>query len=95
MCETTHFRSRDCGHHWLQIAAACYPGLGFNSCDTFGAGRVREESPVVAVDTLCPACLRPGLYDKNMIRMILDIKDRYRWGLGPDRRDFGVDCSVM
>ncbi|KAK7908124.1 hypothetical protein PG985_015427 [Apiospora marii] len=95
MCTSAHFRSRACGHHWLQIEAACYPGLGFNNCDTFGDGVAREGSPVVAVDTLCPACLRPGLYDKNTVRMILEIKNRCRWGFGPDKRDFGVDCCVM
>ncbi|KAK7989291.1 hypothetical protein PG989_009606 [Apiospora arundinis] len=95
MCMTTHFRSRACDHHWLQIAVACYPGLGFNNCDTFGGSAAREESPLVAVDTLCPECLRPGRYDKNTIRMILSIKNRVRWGYGPDRRSFGVDCCMM
>ncbi|KAK8114738.1 uncharacterized protein PG998_000717 [Apiospora kogelbergensis] len=95
MCTTAHFRSRACGHHWLQITMACYPGLGFNNCDTFDGGAAREESPLVAVDTLCPACLGPGRYDKNTTRMILDIRNRYRWGYGPDKRSFGADCCVM
>ncbi|RYO82627.1 hypothetical protein DL766_002832 [Monosporascus sp. MC13-8B] len=56
MCTTTHYISRACGHHWLQIARPCCPGQGFNTCGVFGDGCARDPAPEVAVDWVCPAC---------------------------------------
>ncbi|KAI2614489.1 uncharacterized protein GGS25DRAFT_53286 [Hypoxylon fragiforme] len=95
MCTTTHFRSRTCRHHWLQIRTQCWPGHGFNTCPTFGDGVAREASPLVTVAGRCPACVMPGQYDMHLVRMIVDIQDRVRWGLGPSRGDPGCECGVM
>ncbi|ORY66454.1 uncharacterized protein BCR38DRAFT_340131 [Pseudomassariella vexata] len=95
MCLTTHHRSRNCGHHWLQIARPCYPEMGFNTCDTFGNGVAREPSDEFVWEGMCPACAHPGMYDKNYVRMIIDIKNKWRWGLGPCKDDPGVECVVM
>ncbi|RYP54994.1 hypothetical protein DL768_000310 [Monosporascus sp. mg162] len=56
MCMTTHYISRACGHHWLQIARPCCPGQGFNTCGVFRDGCARDPAPEVAVDWACPAC---------------------------------------
>ncbi|KAJ1331205.1 hypothetical protein MN608_04663 [Microdochium nivale] len=95
MCTTIHYRSRNCGHHWLQIYQQCGPGMGFTHCPRFGDGVAREPSPVVRSDGLCPACVLPGGYDRNAARMVLDIQSRWRWGFGPGREDPGVECRLM
>ncbi|KAL7629272.1 hypothetical protein AAE478_000792 [Parahypoxylon ruwenzoriense] len=112
MCTTTHFRSRNCGHHWLQIRQPCWPGQGFNTCLVFGDGVARDPSDTITASAPCPGCLEetargaPGglyyyayayayAYDRNQVRMICDIKDRWRWGLGPSKQDPGVECAVM
>ena len=56
MCLTVHYRSRCCGHHWLQIWAPCGPGRGFYTCGDFADGCAREAAPECAVASLCPAC---------------------------------------
>ncbi|KAI1345216.1 hypothetical protein F5Y15DRAFT_20973 [Xylariaceae sp. FL0016] len=96
MCTVTHYASRLCGHHWLTIRTPCFPGYGFRWCDTFRNGAARHPEDEWHVASACPACTMPwGGYDKNLVRMVLDIQDRWRWGVGPSRQDFGVDCVVM
>ncbi|RYP87336.1 hypothetical protein DL769_000540 [Monosporascus sp. CRB-8-3] len=115
MCTTTHYISRACGHHWLQIARPCCPGQGFNTCGVFGDGCARDPAPEVAVDWACPACrcacvtapafpfayYGPGYrgcscgYDRHYTRMITDIREGLRWGVGPCRSDPGLECVVM
>ncbi|KAI0009787.1 methyltransferase domain-containing protein [Xylariaceae sp. FL0662B] len=96
MCTTTHFRSRACRHHWLQIRQPCAPGQGFSYCDVFGDGVARAEAERVTVAGLCPACQFPAaVYDKNQVRMVMDIKDRWRWGFGPSKGDPGLECVVI
>ncbi|KAI1329576.1 hypothetical protein F5Y16DRAFT_365524 [Xylariaceae sp. FL0255] len=98
MCTTTHFLSRRCGHHWLAIRQPCWPGYGFSYCSTFGDGVAREPAPEVEVVDLCPSCLSPPgytSYDPNLVRMIVDVRSRYRWGLGPSKDDLGIECVVM
>ncbi|KAI1501690.1 hypothetical protein F5X99DRAFT_408709 [Biscogniauxia marginata] len=100
MCHVAHFRSRNCGHHWLTIAQPCAPGRGFDTCPTFRDGVAREPAPEIAVSGPCPACCCCGagagaVYDRNAVRMVTEIKRRWRWGLGPSKGDFGVDCGVM
>ncbi|KAF3061517.1 putative nonselective cation channel protein [Daldinia childiae] len=89
------FRSRCCRHHWLQIWQPCYPGMGFNTCSMFGDGVAREPASIADATGLCPACRFSGCYDKNMTRMIMDIKSRWRWGFGPSKYDPGCECAVM
>ncbi|KAI0021522.1 hypothetical protein F4780DRAFT_778561 [Xylariomycetidae sp. FL0641] len=36
-----------------------------------------------------------GGYDRNRVRMIVNIRDRCRWGVGPSKGDPGVECAVM
>ncbi|KAI0596979.1 hypothetical protein F4775DRAFT_593712 [Biscogniauxia sp. FL1348] len=103
MCKTAHFRSRSCGHHWLQIAQPCGPGRGFSTCATFrGDGVAREPAAECRVGAPCPACSScyysatgGGMYDRNSVRMVTDMRRRWRWGLGPSKRDPGVECVVM
>ncbi|KAI1482770.1 hypothetical protein F4774DRAFT_368943 [Daldinia eschscholtzii] len=95
MCRTMHFRSRCCKHHWLQIWRPCHPGMGFNTCGTFGDGVAREPARIMDAAGMCPACRFSGGYDKNQIRMIMDIKSRWRWGFGPSKFDPGCECAVM
>ncbi|KAH7034989.1 uncharacterized protein B0I36DRAFT_86475 [Microdochium trichocladiopsis] len=95
MCTTIHYRSRSCGHHWLQVQQACGPGMGFTYCARFGDGVAREPSPLVRTDSACPSCVLPNTYDRNRARMIVDIRGRWRWGFGPGRGDPGVECAVM
>ncbi|KAI1637336.1 hypothetical protein F4809DRAFT_640578 [Biscogniauxia mediterranea] len=122
MCKTAHFRSRACGHHWLQIAQPCGPGRGFGTCATFGDGVAREPAAECSVEAPCPACStsmgmgmggggvvvvagggvggiggmsRRSTYDHNNVRMVTDIRRRWRWGLGPSKQDLGVECVVM
>ncbi|KAI1466621.1 uncharacterized protein F4812DRAFT_451592 [Daldinia caldariorum] len=84
MCRTIHFRSRCCRHHWLQIWQPCrYPGNGFSRCESFGDGVAREPARVADAAGLCPACRFAGAYDKNQIRMVVDVRSRWRWGFGP------------
>ncbi|KAI1488698.1 hypothetical protein F5X96DRAFT_680279 [Biscogniauxia mediterranea] len=91
MCKTAHFRSRACGHHWLQIAQPCGPGRGFGTCATFGDGVAREPAAECSVGAPCPACststsmggMMSPTYDHNNLRMVTDIRRRWRWGLGP------------
>ncbi len=59
MCQTIHFHSRCCGHHWLQISRPCWPGQGFRTCPTFADGCARDPAPELGVDGLCPACSCP------------------------------------
>lgn len=68
----------------------------------FGDGVAREPSPEFEVRGLCPACLTapaaPGYgdsYDSNLVRMIVDVRDRFRWGVGPSKSDAGIECVVM
>ncbi|KAI0426652.1 methyltransferase domain-containing protein [Xylaria sp. FL1042] len=79
MCLTTHYISRNCGHHWLAIRYPCWPGNGFNYCGVFGDG--------------CPACATPGAYDHNLVRMVVNIRDHCRWGMGPSRDDPGYEYT--
>lgn len=107
MCYTVHYRSRSCGHHWLQIAQPCAPGSGFRACDTFGDGVAREPSPLVSVGAPCPACCCDGTtttaatgvpapaYDRNLVRMVMDVRDRWRWGRGPCKHDAGLECVIL
>ena len=95
MCHTIHFHSRDCGHHWYFIALPCSPGNGFNHCLQFRDGVARLAAKEVSAKHLCPACAYPHTYDSNQIRMVTGIKKRWRWGVGPSKGDFGLECSVM
>ncbi|GAW18110.1 hypothetical protein ANO14919_075830 [Xylariales sp. No.14919] len=95
MCLATHYISRNCGHHWLAIRQPCWPGYGFTYCGTFGDGVAREPSPELEIMGLCPACTTPGCYDPNLVRMVLDIRERCRWGIGPSRHDPGLECVIM
>ncbi|KAI1382253.1 hypothetical protein F4677DRAFT_440053 [Hypoxylon crocopeplum] len=90
----TDFRSRCCRHHWMQIWQPCRPGRGFNTCSMIGDG-VARDIPEVVAQGLCPACGASGRYDKNLIRMVMDMKRRWRWGLGPSKCDPGIECAVM
>ncbi|KAI1808345.1 methyltransferase domain-containing protein [Daldinia bambusicola] len=94
MCRTIHFRSRCCRHHWLQIWQPCgYAGNGFSRCGSFGDGVAREPARVADAAGLCPACRFAGAYDKNQIRMVVDVRSRWRWGFGPSKCDPGCECA--
>ncbi|KAI0817923.1 hypothetical protein GGR55DRAFT_673752 [Xylaria sp. FL0064] len=86
---------RNCGHHWLAIRHPCWPGNGFNHCGVFRDGVAREPAPEVEAVGLCPACATPGAYDYNLVRMVVNIRDHCRWGVGPSRDDPGYECAVM
>ncbi|KAI0443637.1 methyltransferase domain-containing protein [Xylaria telfairii] len=90
MCLTTHYISRNCGHHWLAIRQPCWPGYGFTYCGVFGDGVAREPSPEFEIMGLCPACTTPGYYDRNLVRMVINVRERCRWGIGPSRGDPGM-----
>ncbi|KAI1383272.1 uncharacterized protein F4822DRAFT_434391 [Hypoxylon trugodes] len=89
MCNYLHFRSRACRHHWLQIYQPCWPGQGFNTCNTFGDGVARQPGELIDAVGPCPACSTHGAYDRHQIRMIMDIRERWRWGMGPSKSDPG------
>ncbi|KAI1428327.1 methyltransferase domain-containing protein [Xylaria sp. FL1777] len=93
MCLTTHYISRHCGHHWLAIRQPCWPGFGFNYCGMFGDGVARAPSPELEIVGLCPACANPGYYDYNLVRMVMSIEERCRWGIGPSRDAAGVEYT--
>ncbi|KAI0456560.1 methyltransferase domain-containing protein [Xylaria acuta] len=93
MCLTTHYISRNCGHHWLAIRQPCWPGYGFTYCGVFRDGVAREPSPEFEIMGLCPACAAPGYYDRNLVRMVTNVRERCRWGIGPSRGDPGVEHS--
>jgi hypothetical protein len=95
MCYTVHYISRNCGHHWLAIQQPCWPGYGFNFCGVFGDGVARDPSPEFEVPGSCPACTPPRYYDANLVRMIVDVRNRCRWGVGPSRTDPGFECTIM
>ncbi|KAI1300327.1 methyltransferase domain-containing protein [Xylaria venustula] len=95
MCLTTHYISRNCGHHWLAIRQPCWPGYGFNYCGMFGDGVAREPAPELEIVGLCPACATPGCYDHNLVRMVVSIRERCRWGIGPSRHDPGVESTML
>lgn len=40
----------------------------------------------------CPVHTLGGIYDRNIIRRILDVQNGMRLGTGPDPQDFGVEC---
>ncbi|KAI0483018.1 hypothetical protein GGR56DRAFT_670832 [Xylariaceae sp. FL0804] len=96
MCTTTHYTSLCCDHHWLAIRAPCRPGSGFRYCGMFRDGVAREPADELKVGAPCPACAcGPGGYDANLVRMILNVRNRWRWGVGPSRGDPGLECAVM
>ncbi|KAI4601613.1 hypothetical protein KJ359_011744 [Pestalotiopsis sp. 9143b] len=99
MCYTVHYLSRNCGHHWLEITRPCWPGQGFNTCETFGDGIARSPSPLAKTRTVCPACSSAGVgassYDKHRYRMILDVKSKYKVGEGPCKHEAGCECVIL
>ncbi|ETS88190.1 hypothetical protein PFICI_02018 [Pestalotiopsis fici W106-1] len=95
MCYTIHYVSRNCGHHWLEISQPCWPGQGFNSCDTFGDGIARSPSPLAKTQTACPACSGAGCYDKHRFRMIMHVKNKYKVGEGPCKHEPGCECVIL
>jgi hypothetical protein len=95
MCHAIHFVSRDCGHHWYYIALPCRLETGFNHCHHFRDGVARDAADKVVARHLCPACAYPHTYDANQIRMVVSVKKRWRWGVGPSREDMGIECCVM
>ncbi|KAL1841200.1 hypothetical protein VTJ49DRAFT_7321 [Mycothermus thermophilus] len=89
---------KDCKHRWATITNPCYPGMGFDNCPTFMDGQVRPDPPRRATrGEKCPKCDLKGEYDRNQTRMVTSVKYGFRWGLGPNKSDPGVDvtCCVM
>ncbi|RYC57733.1 hypothetical protein CHU98_g8485 [Xylaria longipes] len=82
-CAWSTTADRNCGHHWLAIRQPCWPGYGFTYCGVFGDGVAREPSPEFEIMGLCPACATPGYYDRNLVRMVTNVRERCRWGIGP------------
>ncbi len=41
----------------------------------------------------CPVHTLGERYDRNTVRRIVDVRNGMRWGTGPSKDDFGVECS--
>ncbi|KAH9909167.1 hypothetical protein F4778DRAFT_715611 [Xylariomycetidae sp. FL2044] len=96
MCRAVHHRSRMCGHHWYAIVVSCWPGGGFSTCPHFRDGVAREPAQdMPPTDLPCPECAMHGRYDRNLIRMVVHMEDRWKWGLGPNRGDPGIECVIL
>lgn len=55
MCQVVHYRDFHCHHRWATIAVPCYPGMGFDTCPEFVAGRAKPLPPrLVAQGEPCP-----------------------------------------
>lgn len=75
--------------------------MGFVTCDTFGNGIVKEQPDIYLTATrLCPRCERQegrrwAGHDANMVRMVVAKGWGLKWGVGPDKEDWGweVRCK--
>ena len=54
----------------------------------------KHADPALAVWSRIP-CPRHNMvwYDRNYMRMVVDVKNGVRWGLGPSKTDPGVECG--
>ncbi|EHA53882.1 hypothetical protein MCOR27_007058 [Pyricularia oryzae] len=98
MCQAAMFKDPSCKCQWMAIVQPCWPGFGFNNCPTFFNGITKEAPPFIkATKICCPKHDLEGMYDRNLIRMVVKVEKGLRWGMGPDERDPGVDikCAVM
>jgi len=99
MCTLEFYKGACCRHKWARVAQPCGPGMGFSTCPwLFGTGRARPQPEAfVARQEPCPQCDLGGVYSRNEVRAVVRFRRGFRLGLGPGRRDPGVEvrCGVM
>lgn len=76
MCAVAHFRDPRCKHHWAKITQPCVTGADFSTCPLiFNKFYVLPEPKVyLAVSQQCPICDLGGVYDRNLVRMVLSTR---------------------
>lgn len=104
MCTTKMLECPTCNHWWAEILVPCAEGRGFNNCPSFQNGKARSHNnhpkEMAGADS-CPKCNKDDDYDGNKIRMVKNVSQGFRFGLGPSKSDPGVDllskdcCTVM
>ncbi|KAK0612978.1 hypothetical protein B0T17DRAFT_620348 [Bombardia bombarda] len=94
MCRVEFYKDPYCGHRWARVTRPCYPGYGFTTCPSFFNGSSKSAPRCfVAVQEPCPKCDLRGTYDRNQIRVVRRVRNGFRLGTGPSRRDPGVDIG--
>ncbi|PSR88966.1 hypothetical protein BD289DRAFT_366514 [Coniella lustricola] len=91
MCQVRVYENPYCRCRWLQIHKQCRSNAGFSQCEQFGKTRVKFN-PEEHECSRCPVHDLDGWYDRNFIRMCPQTTRGFRLGLGPSRRDPGIDC---
>ncbi|KAM0329803.1 hypothetical protein ACHAQA_003967 [Verticillium albo-atrum] len=98
MCEVSLHQNTNCHCRWGEIAIPCAPGMGFSTCGQIGSGMARRAPAWQAsAYRLCPEHGWQGFYDRNRVRMIVEVRRGVKWGSGPNRQDRGWEfpCVVM
>ena len=94
MCYTKFWKHPKCGCWSVELIIPCKKGLDFSNCPTFDDGIARnpKNHPKGAADEgQCPKHDKMNDYDGDKIRVVNCIQTGYRFGLGPNERDFGID----
>lgn len=98
MCSFKLLKSPACGHVWGEIVTPCGDEMGFNSCPSLKDRRLRGDfknvQKTMAPADSCPKCKKNGDYDGKKIRMVKNIKEGCRVGLGPATTSLGYDFVV-
>jgi hypothetical protein len=98
MCQIVLFTNIHCKCQWGEITLPCRPGMGFSTCGQLSSGIAqREPTTYKSGYKLCPEHGWQGMYDRNMVRMVVEVKTGRKWGKGPSLQDAGCDikCVVM
>lgn len=103
MCIPRLFTSPVCKHIWLAIQTPCGPGMGFDNCPLFTRhGTILDwPDPARLPITECPVCgTRRGVYDMNMVRMVVGKQKGWKLGRDPHWWTGGLEvddprCIVM
>lgn len=102
MCFAVHNHCAN-GHHWLQLRDNCAPYRDLWNCPEYAKGAVTATRTLpphdlkLVTESECPFCQNVS-YDIRFIRRINKQRSGVRVGLGPSKKDLGVDvygCCVM
>ncbi|EME39895.1 hypothetical protein DOTSEDRAFT_158483 [Dothistroma septosporum NZE10] len=95
MCKTLYFRSRACGHEWFELDRPCGAGMNLLTCPDFGSSQPfgpieKPRRSDWARPYHCPRCDYKK-YDMRYRRMMITKRNGWKIGMGPGRREGGVD----
>ena len=103
MCIPRLYLSPTCGHTFMAIHTPCCPGMGFDHCPVFTKhGTILEwPAPINVPLRDCPQCgWRAGIYDMNLLRVVIKKSDGWKFGKDVHAWTKGVGlgcggCEVM